>query len=271
MVGFLPFIEGFTERFDDNGYLRVATGAPASTAAAAAIKARPFDQVKKHLSPEPPNQEPWFLYRHVRHLMITGSPCLNFTTGIDWERFGPIPDTDPPVGTVLANMIAVQGRVFFEHMVPLYVDYQALTNLETLYLDLRNVRKQSHGTTLFQMREVLGLARRLEGKNLRLLVIAGLRTHGVAWSGERELDIEETEGMEVQNPEEWDEVNWLVEFRKMGWFPAFLNNFIDNEANNNEANNNEANNNEANNNEVDDNEGNDPMEEFSDEASSEDW
>ncbi|KAK3354615.1 hypothetical protein B0H65DRAFT_19135 [Neurospora tetraspora] len=317
MVGFLPFIEGFTERFDDNGYLRVATGAPASTAAAAAIKARPFDQVKKHLSPEPPNQEPWFLYRHIRHLMITSNPCLNFTTGIDYERFGTIPPTDPPVGTVLANMTAVQGRVFFEHMVPLYVDYQALTNLETLYLDLRNIRKRSSGTTLFQMREVLQLARRLEGKNLRLLVIAGLRTHGAAWWGERELDIEEIEGMEEQNPGDWDDVNWLVEFRRalrpggklilvdahshhfprnryrpwinprndpgatphavngligMGGFPAFLNNFIDNEANNNEVNDDE----------VDDDEGNDPMEEFSEEmtaseeatseeASSEDW
>ncbi|EGO51709.1 hypothetical protein NEUTE1DRAFT_113756 [Neurospora tetrasperma FGSC 2508] len=213
MVGLLPFIEGFTERFDDNGYLRVATGAPASSAVAAAVKARPFNQVKKHLSPEPPNQEPWVLYRRIRHLMINSDPYLNLEVGIDFPRYGIIPPTEPPAATVLANMSGVRDRVYFEHMVPLYVDYQALTNLETLYLDLRHVTKRKFGTTQFQMEEVVQLARRLEGKNLRLLVIAGLRTGGAYWWGERELNIEEIEGFEIQNPADWRNVNWLLEFR----------------------------------------------------------
>ncbi|KAH7628533.1 hypothetical protein B0T09DRAFT_366959 [Sordaria sp. MPI-SDFR-AT-0083] len=212
MVGLLPFVEGFTERFDDSGYLRVHSGQGPSSPISAAIKAGPFDSVKKNLAPESPGHERRFLYRDIRHLMINFNTRCDPWQGVDDDGFGILPRTDPPTGTARESTIALKHRLAFENMVPLYVDYQALTNLETLDLDLRNVPKEVINESRWQTQEVIGLAQRLRGKNLRLLVIAGLRTGPDWWPHEKELTAEDLV-QEAVHPTEWDEVNWFVQFR----------------------------------------------------------
>ncbi|KAK1782731.1 hypothetical protein QBC45DRAFT_401638 [Copromyces sp. CBS 386.78] len=212
MAGLLPFVEGFTNDYDDWGYLRAYSNYGPSSPISVAIKAGPFDSVKKNLSPESPGQERRFLYRDIRHLMINCNTRCDPVQGVDDSRFGIMPYTNPPTGMALKTAHGLRHRLAFENMVPLYVDYQALTNLETLYLDLRKVLKDVIGDSYWQMQEVIKLAARLRGKNLRLLVIAGLRTGEEYWPGEKELTAEDLVE-EDEEPLEWWEVNWFAQFR----------------------------------------------------------
>ena len=218
MIKMLPFIPDFTDRFDSRYCLVGYEHRPPPSRRVAAIRQGLFDCVKKNLEPEGPNHERRFLYKDIRHLMINSAPRFHQEIWEDTEYhspFGTLPAHNGPHSQVVsANVQAVWERLFFENMLPLYVDYQALTNLETLYLDLQNVPRYTENPTYWQMREVTDLADRLKGKNLKLLVIAGLHTGG-NWQHEREMKVEELAGGTdpANPPREWWEVNWFAQFR----------------------------------------------------------
>ncbi|KAK4035069.1 hypothetical protein C8A01DRAFT_48680 [Parachaetomium inaequale] len=166
---------------------------------------------KEALPPSLEGGEGEYLYERMRHLVVNSVLGL---AEVEAEELGLLPGTW--CAQTRRNLLYLQDRLEYERVAHLRLRWGALERLETLALDLRGYSLPTHG--YFYDADVVELARSLQGKGLKLLVIAGLRSWRF-YPGFEPADIAEAEGGK------WDPTlaAWVSEKRGRGinWFKMF--------------------------------------------------
>jgi hypothetical protein len=151
---------------------------------------RAADWSEKEVLPFSAEQDD-FLFQRIRHLVVRGVPSLvrvpvDDVVGPSWDD-----DAQTKKKRALLSMNLNVGRGAF-----LWVRWDKLTRLESLFLDLRGY---STDTMTVDDRDLARIAGMLHGMRLKLLVIAGLRSWGL-WPGPDPTtmqDVEEGEGSQI--------------------------------------------------------------------------
>ncbi|KAK5658794.1 hypothetical protein OQA88_1606 [Cercophora sp. LCS_1] len=164
------------------------------------------------------NDAPTPAYELIRHLVLNTpleilklNPADVGTPPISRSYSPVVRDNVGRIGLALWN----ERKAFFE------LDWRKMKNLETLFLDLRGY--SSNAASNLDMFDIAGLSHSLAGSNLKMLVIAGLRSYDM-WPGVRPLTLEEVE-------EEDTDMDRTVDTPIMGgscndgvnWFGMFKN------------------------------------------------
>lgn len=153
---------------------------------------------------------PRYLFQRLRHLVVNSVPDL---VGLRPYELGSPSNTRWP--GVHVDIAQLEERLDYERRANLLLRWQALEQLESLFLDLRGY--SCPDTRYLDEEDVIDLACSLRGKNLALLVIAGLRSW--EWYPGLEAMTIEDVGKGAWNArrrawvdEERDEVNWWLMF-----------------------------------------------------------
>ncbi|KAK0731477.1 hypothetical protein B0H67DRAFT_74916 [Lasiosphaeris hirsuta] len=157
------------------------------------------------------NETSKFCFQLIRHLMLNTSPRL---MGARAEEFGALPST-PATGITRRNVQMIEELLWSERKTWLELDWGRLERLETLFIDVRN-----YGSGIVEgvdADDLYEMAESLSGKNLKLLVIAGLRSYklfpGVELLNIEEVERWETDSGETQAGRSLDGYNWWLVFR----------------------------------------------------------
>lgn len=199
-VRMLPFPDRYV-RACSMAYLQPAMGVPP-----------PEVKEEKEKDEEEEDEEenvarPTFLYERMRHLMLNTNPRLWDQSPVEYgipASFEPIPE---------GVLSAIRRRVAEEEFAHLFLDWEEMPRLETLFLDVRKFTRHNIGDGV-----ILRAAEALAGKELKLLVIAGLRSY-TFYTGPEDLvmrDERRPAGEDEDSKEAWYPGGsaWIRIFRK---------------------------------------------------------
>lgn len=144
-----------------------------------------------------------FLYERMRHVMFNADSKL-FPLGA--SDFGIMPDH--PMDVAQDTIDKVRLRLEVEQFSHLLVNWSLMPRLETLFLDLRKFSWD----VLDDMAVVEDAARRLAGKGLELLVVAGLRSYAL-YPGPAEMVWENCRGPTDRSDFYPGGVDWIRMFK----------------------------------------------------------
>jgi hypothetical protein len=171
-------------------------------------------------------EQPEYLYRRIRHLVLNTIPDFATLSLLEVSTNAPASlgefvrrNIDSAIPEEFAWEDRVEKRLEFERRANLCLEWSRLTDLESLFVDLRGIahsegwRRKPY--VLYE--HVVDLASSLQGKGLKILVIAGLRSEGRYPGPEPATIIEIDEG-------EWDPATklWRVtRGNKINWWRLF--------------------------------------------------
>lgn len=158
------------------------------------------------------NGAPRYLYQRLRHLVVNTVPAL---TRLEATDLGMAPSTWNADAS--SNLVHLEERLEYERRANLLLRWDAMEQLESLFLDLRGYSMPT-GRYLFD-EDILDLATSLAGKGLGLLVVAGLRSW-TRYCGPEPLHLDEVEGGTWKA--EWGV--WVDENRggRINWWRSFI-------------------------------------------------
>lgn len=156
---------------------------------------------------------PRYLFQRLRHLVVNTVPEL---TQLEAHHFGSLPRSWGP--EVAQNLELIEERLEYERRANLLMRWRAMDRLESLCLDLRGYTYP--GMRYLAEEDVLEIAHALFGMDLKLLVVAGLRSWaeypgpGVVEVGEVETGTWDRERRAWVDVGKAERVNWWEMFSR---------------------------------------------------------